>query len=90
MQFGDNYERLGLEAFAADAALQCMPNDVSPYVVFYNKRLLACRDAWRLPGETAADPETGLVAGSSSFRRRAADVARRRQGRLPRPRGSPR
>ena len=41
VQFGDNYQRIGLEAFAADSALQCMPNDVSPYVVFYNKRLLA-------------------------------------------------
>ena len=40
VQFGDNYERLGLEAFSSDSALQCMPNNVSPYVVFYNKRLL--------------------------------------------------
>jgi len=40
VEFGDTYERLGLEAFAADSALQCMPNDVSPYVVFYNRRLL--------------------------------------------------
>ena len=40
IQFGDNYERLGLEAMADNAALQCMPNDVSPYVVFYNKRLM--------------------------------------------------
>jgi multiple sugar transport system substrate-binding protein len=40
VQFGDNYERLGLEAFAAEDKLQCMPTDVSPYVVFYNRRLL--------------------------------------------------
>ncbi|MDX6300996.1 MAG: multiple sugar transport system substrate-binding protein [Nocardioidaceae bacterium] len=40
VQFGDAYERLGLEAFAADSALQCMPDDVSPYLIFYNKRLL--------------------------------------------------
>ena len=40
VEFGDKYQRLGLEAFAADAALQCMPNDVSPYVVYYNKRML--------------------------------------------------
>jgi multiple sugar transport system substrate-binding protein len=40
VQFGDSYQRLGLEAFSSDSALQCMPNDVSPYVVFYNKRLL--------------------------------------------------
>jgi multiple sugar transport system substrate-binding protein len=38
--FGERYERLGLEAFSADSSLQCMPNNVSPQVVFYNKRLL--------------------------------------------------
>ena len=43
VQFGDSYQRIGLEAFAGDAALQCMPNEVSPYVVFYNKRLLVPR-----------------------------------------------
>ena len=58
VQFGDNYQRIGLEAFAADAALQCMPNDVSPYVVFYNKRLLVPRNL-ALPGETPPSPERG-------------------------------
>jgi multiple sugar transport system substrate-binding protein len=58
VQFGDNYQRIGLEAFAADAALQCMPNDVSPYVVFYNKRLLVPRRLG-LPGETPPSPERG-------------------------------
>ena len=53
IQFGDNYERLGLEAMAADSALQCMPNDVSPYVVFYNKRLL---DTSLLPSRTDSVP----------------------------------
>jgi multiple sugar transport system substrate-binding protein len=41
VEFGDNYQRLGLEAFAADARLQCMPSDVSPTVVFYNRRLFS-------------------------------------------------
>ena len=58
IQFGDNYQRLGLEGFAADSALQCMPNDVSPYVVFYNKRLLTPMSLG-LPGETAPTPERG-------------------------------
>ncbi len=58
VQFGDNYQRLGLEAFAADSALQCMPNDVSPYVVFYNKRLLVPRTL-AVPGETPPSPERG-------------------------------
>jgi multiple sugar transport system substrate-binding protein len=53
IQFGDNYERLGLEAMAANSALQCMPSDVSPYVVFYNKRLL---DTSLLPTRTDRPP----------------------------------
>jgi multiple sugar transport system substrate-binding protein len=58
VEFGDNYERLGLEAFAADDALQCMPTDVSPYVVFYNRRLFS---SVRLaePGQDEPTPETG-------------------------------
>lgn len=41
--FGDNYVRLGLEAFSAEQRLQCMPVDVSPYVVLYNSDLLPLR-----------------------------------------------
>ncbi|HSJ20644.1 MAG TPA: extracellular solute-binding protein [Nocardioidaceae bacterium] len=40
VDFGDGYQRGGLTAFAADAALQCMPHDVSPVVVYYNKDLV--------------------------------------------------
>jgi multiple sugar transport system substrate-binding protein len=40
VQFGDTYQRAGLEAFSANSALQCMPQDVSPLVVYYNTRLL--------------------------------------------------
>lgn len=58
VQFGDNYERLGLEAFSANSALQCMPNDVSPYVVFYNKRLLVPHQL-TVPGEDPPTTETG-------------------------------
>lgn len=58
MQFGDNYQRIGLEAFAGDSALQCMPNEVSPYVVYYNKRLVVPR-TFGLPGETPPSPERG-------------------------------
>ena len=58
VQFGDSYQRIGLEAFAGDAALQCMPNDVSPYVVFYNKRLLVPR-MFGEPGEQAPSPDRG-------------------------------
>ena len=59
VEFGDAYERLGLEAFAGESALQCMPNDVSPHVVFYNERLLDLISAAQ-PGEPVPDP---TVAG---------------------------
>ena len=40
VDFGDGYTRSSLEAFSADSALQCMPTDVSPLVVYYNTRLI--------------------------------------------------
>lgn len=40
VDFGDGYQRSGLTAFSADAALQCMPHDVSPLVVYYNQELI--------------------------------------------------
>jgi multiple sugar transport system substrate-binding protein len=58
VQFGDNFQRIGLEAFAGDSALQCMPNEVSPYVVYYNKRLVVPR-TFGLPGETPPSPDRG-------------------------------
>ena len=58
ISFGDKYERLGLEAFAANSALQCMPTDVSPAVVFYNKRLLRPADLVE-PGQQPPTPQTG-------------------------------
>jgi multiple sugar transport system substrate-binding protein len=53
VDFGDGYQRGGLTAFAADAALQCMPHDVSPVVVYYNKDLV---DLARLETEDEAPP----------------------------------
>ena len=40
LDFGDGFQRDTLAAFSADAALQCMPHDVSPLVVYYNEELL--------------------------------------------------
>ncbi len=40
VDFGDGYTRNGLEAFSVDAALECMPLDVSPLVVYFNPRLI--------------------------------------------------
>ena len=56
--FGDTYQRLGLEGFSANSALQCMPHDVSPQVVFYNKRLLRPRTL-ATPEEPAPTVEDG-------------------------------
>jgi multiple sugar transport system substrate-binding protein len=58
VQFGDDFQRIGLEGFSADSALQCMPNDVSPLVVFYNTRLLRFR-ALVPPGQPAPTPDLG-------------------------------
>ena len=43
VDFGDGYQRDGLEAFSGESALQCMPNEVSPVVVYYNAELLNLR-----------------------------------------------
>ena len=40
IDFGDGYQRYSLESFSADNALQCMPVDVSPMVVYYNTDLI--------------------------------------------------
>ncbi len=58
LTFGDNVQRLGLEAFSADQALQCMPYDVSPLVMFYNPGLVPFQRL-TLPGRTPPSPSTG-------------------------------
>lgn len=57
VNFGDGFQRAGLEAFAEDAGLQCMPHDVSPRVVYYNRDLVDLRRAGSVPGQpvTAED-----------------------------------
>jgi multiple sugar transport system substrate-binding protein len=49
VDFGDGYQRDPLEAFSADDALQCMPVDVSPLVVYFNTDLV------HLPALTTLD-----------------------------------
>ncbi len=56
--FGDTYQRLGLEAFSAEQALQCMPYDVSPLVILYNQGLVPFRRLIE-PGDEPLTPETG-------------------------------
>ncbi len=40
VDFGDGFQRTSLEAFSAENALQCLPVDVSPLVVYYNTDLV--------------------------------------------------
>lgn len=56
--FGDNYQRLVLEALSAEQALQCMPYDVSPLVVLYNQELVPFQRLVE-DGEDRLTPETG-------------------------------
>ncbi|HET6651223.1 MAG TPA: extracellular solute-binding protein [Nocardioides sp.] len=58
IEFGDSYQRLGLEAFSAEQALQCMPYDVSPLVVFYHPGLVPFGRLVE-PDEERPTPETG-------------------------------
>jgi multiple sugar transport system substrate-binding protein len=58
LTFGDSYQRLGLEAFSAEQALQCMPYDVSPQVVFYHPGLVPFRRLIE-EGDDPLTPETG-------------------------------
>jgi multiple sugar transport system substrate-binding protein len=58
VDFGDGYTRNGLEAFSVDAALQCMPLDVSPLVVYYNPRLIEL-DRIAEPGARPVTQEDG-------------------------------
>lgn len=58
VDFGDGYQRDSLEAFSSDNALQCMPVDVSPLVVYYNTALVDLATLTE-PGQRAITPETG-------------------------------
>lgn len=56
--FGDGFQRNGLTAFAANDTLACMPNEVSPRVAFYNRRLVRPRQIVRESGEPVESIET--------------------------------
>jgi multiple sugar transport system substrate-binding protein len=40
LQFGDDYQRVALTSFSADSRLQCMPAEMSPRIVYFNRGLL--------------------------------------------------
>ena len=86
VDFGDGYTRNGLEAFSADAALQCMPLDVSPLVVYYNPKLIEL-DQIAEPGRNPVTQEDGWSLEEFARAARAAPPAGRpRPPRRPRPR----
>ena len=58
VDFGDGYQRDSLEAFSSDNALQCMPVDVSPLVVYLNTDLVSLAGLTG-PEERPITPETG-------------------------------
>ncbi|MFL6159391.1 MAG: ABC transporter substrate-binding protein [Marmoricola sp.] len=58
VDFGDGYQRYSLEAYSADNALQCMPVDVSPMVVYYNTDLIHL-PLLTTPGSRTITSETG-------------------------------
>jgi multiple sugar transport system substrate-binding protein len=58
VDFGDGYQRNSLEAFSSDDALQCMPVDVSPLVVYYNTSLVQL-SALTTPDQRPISAETG-------------------------------
>lgn len=55
VDFGDGFERDALEAFSSDAALQCMPTQISPMVVYYNTSLVDLSTA-ATPGRKPVEP----------------------------------
>ncbi|MGZ4484394.1 MAG: extracellular solute-binding protein [Nocardioidaceae bacterium] len=69
--FGESYQRLGLESFSADSSLQCMPNDVSPMVVYYNSDLVHPRRL-AAKGETPPNREVGWTWAQFARAARAA------------------
>lgn len=73
VEFGDGYARDALLAFSADQRLQCMPFEVSPTVVYYNKDLV---DFERMR-ERGLDAPTGPNRWSFEQFREAAEFATR-------------
>ncbi|MCW2780937.1 MAG: hypothetical protein JWR35_1386 [Marmoricola sp.] len=77
VDFGDGYQRDGLEAFSSDSSLLCMPTDVSPMVVFYNTNLV---DLTTLAGP-GAPPVTAQKGWTMDLFTKAAQLASKGQNR---------
>lgn len=71
VDFGDGYQRDGLQQFSAKDALQCMPSEVSPLVVYYNTRLVNL-NAVTEQGDAPINPAKGWTIDQFA---RAAELA---------------
>lgn len=56
IEFGDGYQRVGLQAFSGDSVLQCMPHGTAPMVIYYNTDLV---DFERMARRGLSVPEPG-------------------------------
>lgn len=56
IDFGDGYQRVGLQAFSGDSVLQCMPHGTAPMVIYYNTDLV---DFERMARRGLSVPEPG-------------------------------
>jgi multiple sugar transport system substrate-binding protein len=64
LQFGDDYQRAALTAFSANSRLQCMPAEMSPFVVYYNRDLVSRQ---RLAAEGIVLPRAEETWGWEEF-----------------------
>jgi multiple sugar transport system substrate-binding protein len=77
LPFGDGYNRAGLEAFSANARLQCMPVELSPMVVYYNTDLLHLGRVAQ-PGDDPVNPDNGWSMEEFARAARLASTGRAR------------
>ena len=77
VNFGDDYSRDALLAFAADDALQCMPFALSPMVVYYNTDLI---DFDRMEARGLDVPEDSTRWTFAQFQDAARFASRPRRG----------
>jgi multiple sugar transport system substrate-binding protein len=73
VDFGDGFTRFSLETFSDDSALQCMPTEISPLVVYYNTRLIDLS----LAAEPDRRPVTQQTGWTLDEFQRVAALARR-------------
>ena len=61
VDFGDGFQRIALTAFSADSALQCMPFEMTPTVLFVNTRLVRFPPPGASPSPTPEEQDDEQV-----------------------------